>query len=393
MTLTAAPVPFTCHVPDAAIADLQARLENTRWPDDLSDGDWGYGVPVPYLRDLVSYWRQTFDWRAAEARINALPQFLMNIDDLKTHFLHVRSPHAGATPLLITHGWPGSIVEFLGLIPRLVEPEKFGGRVEDAYHVVAPSLVGYGFSEAAHTPGMSPRKVARRHAALMAALGYDRYIAQGGDWGSIVSTHTALVDAAHCVGLHLNMVVPVPPKDVADPMALVAPEEIMYLAHAENYRTDGFGYFAQQSTKPQTLGYGLTDSPAGWCAWVAEKFYTWTDCTGADGTRDIRNAVSWDDLLTNISLYWFTNTITSASRLYREHALAEKRGDEKITSPTVKTGVAAFPHDIMTSPRKWAEQFFPIVQWDAQPAGGHFAAMENPQALAESLWRFKHSIG
>lgn len=386
------PTPARFSFDDAAVAELRRRIDATRYPDDVNDDDWSYGTPVAALQSMLAFWRDDFDFAAAASRLNAHPHFLLAIDGLDTHFYHVRSPHAQARPLIITHGWPGSVAEFLALIPMLITPEIYGGSPDQACHVVAPSLPGYGLSQAARLPGMSPRQVARRHAALMAELGYDRYIAQGGDWGSVVSTHTALIDPAHCAGLHLNMTVPVPPKDVADPMALVAPEEIVYLAHAQDYRDNGFGYFAQQTTRPQTLGYGLTDSPAGWCAWVAEKFYTWTDCTGADGRRAITNAVSLDDFFTNLSIYWFTNSITSASRLYREHAQAERRGDEKIVPPATPTAIAAFPHDIMTSPRQWAERFFNVVQWDAMPKGGHFAAMEQPALLAASIGRFRQHI-
>jgi microsomal epoxide hydrolase len=383
----ATPRPFTHRVPDADIADLATRLAATRWPDEVNDGVWGWGVPVPYLRELCTYWRQQFDWRAAEHRLFAHDHFLIDMDGLDVHFIHARSPHAHATPLIITHGWPGSLFEFLHLIPRLLEPEKFGGRPQDAFHVVAPSLQGYGFSPPAPQPGMSQKTVAQRHARLMAALGYDRYIAQGGDWGSIVSQHNAILDPAHCIGLHINMVQPTPPAGVADPMALVRPDEVQFLANAARYRDTGSGYFHQQRSKPQTLAYGLTDSPAGWCAWVTEKFHAWTDCRG-----DIRNAVGWDDMLANIALYWFTNTIASSSRFYREFTLAQARGDEALSGITVPTGIARYPFDILGTPRAWAEAAFPLVHWYEAPRGGHFAALEQPALFAEDLWRFNETI-
>jgi microsomal epoxide hydrolase len=385
--------PMHWQISDAAIEDLRARLRNTRFPDEVNDAAWSYGVSSAFLRQLIQYWAEEFDWRAAEARLRAVPQFEADIDGLKTHFLYVRSPHRGARPLMITHGWPGSVVEFLRLIPMLVEPERFGGKPSDAFDVVAPSLPGHGFSQAARIPGMSPRQIARRHAKLMAMLGYEQYIAQGGDWGSFISCHTALIDPGHCAGLHINMLVPVAPKDVKNPMALVAPEELPYIARAKAFRGEGFGYYAQQSTKPQTLGYALHDSPAGWCAWVAEKFHFWSDCAAADGTSDFRRAVPLDDFLTNLSLYWFTGTMISASRLYREQAQADIRGDERFVPISTPAAVAVFPHDIMNSPRQWAERLLTnIVQWDVMGEGGHFAAMEKPLLLAESLWRFKPRV-
>jgi len=387
----AAPEKFLCHITDAAIGDLHARIDAMRWPGDFPDEHADYGIPAPYLRELVHHWRHEFNWRAWEAKFNATPQFKLTIDGLVTHFLHARSPHPGAATLLLTHGWPGSIFEFSELIPRLTEPEKFGGNPADAYHVVAPSLAGYGFSDPATGPGMSPRAIAARHVKLMQALGIDRYIAQGGDWGSVVSTHTAGLDPSHCAGLHLNMVAPIPPSGVPDPMALVAPHEMKFLARTQAFRDQGMGYFALQSTKPNTLGFALNDSPVGLCAWIAEKFLAWTDCAAPDGSRDIRNALSWDQMLANISLYWFTGSAASAARIYREHTQSEARG-EKTPPPTQKTAVAAFPEEILMAPRQWAERTFKIVQWDDQESGGHFAAMEKPQALAESLWHFKHRV-
>jgi epoxide hydrolase len=383
----AAPRPFTFRVPDEDIADLHRRLAATRWPDEVNDGAWGWGVPLETMHALCAYWRDRFDWRAAEARLFALPNFLIGIDGLDTHFIHARSPHADATPLIMTHGWPGAVFEFLAVIPWLTHPEQFGGTAADAFHVVVPSLPGYGFSAAARQPGMSQRAAARRHARLMAALGYERYIAQGGDWGSMVSQQNAVIDPAHCIGLHLNFVVPVPPKDVANPMSLVAPHEMGYLARFKDYRDNGSGYFQEQSTKPQTLAYGLTDSPSGWCGWVAEKFHAWTDCSG-----EIRNAVSWDDMLAIISLYWFTNTIGSASRFYREFHLATERGDEKPFPVTVPTGIAQYPFDLTGCPRAWAELAYPVKHWFEAPKGGHFAALEQPEMFAKDIWSFKEAL-
>jgi microsomal epoxide hydrolase len=384
---TGTPRPFTFIVPDAALADLRARLAATRWAPAAVDAPWESGVPLGVLRDICAYWRDTFDWRAAEARLFAHPNFLIDIDGLDLHYLHIRSPHPDATPIILTHGWPGAVFEFLDVIPRLTTPDQFGGAAADAFHVVVPSIQGYGFSPSATAPGMSQKAVALRQARLMAALGYERYIAQGGDWGSMVSQQMAVHDPAHCIGLHLNMVLPVPPAGVADPMALVLPQEQHYFARAKAYREEGSGYFHQQRTKPQTLAYGLTDSPAGWCAWVAEKFHAWTDCQG-----EIRNAVSWDDMLAIISLYWFTDTIASGARFYREYGLATARGDEPPFPVTVPTGLAQYPFDIIGSPLAWAERAYPLVHWYEAPKGGHFAALEQPELFARDLWAFKRAL-
>jgi microsomal epoxide hydrolase len=383
--------PFRLAVSDEAIADLHARLVRTRWPDEVNDSAWSYGVGIDYLKELTRYWRKQFDWRAAESRINALPQFVTAIDGLDLHFVHFRSRHADATPLLIAHGWPGSVVEFMELIPRLTDPERFGGTARDAFHVVAPSLQGYGSSPPASAPGMSPLAIAKRHAALMSRLGYTRYLAQGGDWGSLIAHHTAVIDQQHCVGLHLNLLVPMPPKDVADPMALVQEHEKAWLGAVGAHVQQGTGYIQIQRTRSQTLSYALTDSPTGWCAWVTEKFHAWSDCE-RDGRRDPRNAVSWDAMLTNISLYWYTETIASSIRLYREEALAEGRGNEKLGRVTVPTGVAVYPAEIYLCPRAWAERRYPIVHWYEAPRGGHFAAMEQPELFAADLRRFKAAL-
>lgn len=379
--------PFQFAVSDADIADLHSRLDRTRWPDEVNDPEWGYGVSKDYLRQLTGYWRNEFDWRAAERRLNALPQYLTAIDGLDVHFVHCRAKHPDARVLLIVHGWPGSIVEFLELIPKLTDPERFGGTAADAFHVVAPSLQGYGGSPPAATEGMSPLAIAKRHAKLMARLGYERYLSQGGDWGSLIAHHTAVIDAEHCVGLHLNLLLPVPPKGVADPMTLVQEHEKAWLSAVQRHVEHGTGYFQIQRTRSQTLAYALTDSPAGWCAWVTEKFHGWSDCE-RDGTRDPRNAVSWDAMLTDISLYWYTDTIASSIRLYQEQALAEEHSGEKPGRVTVPTGIAVYPGEIFRCPRAWAESRFPVVHWYEAPRGGHFAALEQPELFATDLRRF-----
>ncbi len=374
---------FRIAISESAIADLHHRIDNTRWPDQLNDNDWSYGTEKSYLLSLVDYWRNSFDWRKQEAQLNSFAQFTTDIDGLNTHFIHQRSPHPQATPLLINHGWPGSIVEFMELIPRLIEPEKFGGKPEDAFHVIAPSLPGYGFSEAAKQPGMNTRAIARRHVALMAKLGYHSYICQGGDWGSMVTRHVAELDPEHCRAIHLNMVVALP-ADTSDPMKGVSEEEQVLLAEDSLFRKDEMAYFKIQASKPQTLGYALQDSAVGLCAWLTEKFRTWTDCDG-----EIRNAITWDALLTNISLYWYSDSIASSVRLYREHM----QFPEPQNRIEVPTGVAIYKRELVRPPKAWVEASYNLIHWHKADRGGHFAAMEQPQAFAEDLWRFKQAAG
>lgn len=385
------PRPFLLHVEDRALAELQTRIDLTRWPDQVNDEQWSYGMELGYLRELAAYWRKEFDWRAAEARINAVDQYLLDIDGLDVHYIHQRSPHAAATPLLMTHGWPGSIVEFLDVIPRFTEPARFGGRAEDAFHVVCPSIAGYGCSPAAKVPGMHPGEVARRHAKLMAALGYERYLAHGGDWGSPITQLLAGYDPTHCRAIHVTIALPMPPAEVADPMALVAEHERAWLEGNARHNQEGTGYFHQQSTRPQTLAYALSDSPVGLCAWIAEKFHSWTDCE-RDGKRDIRHAVSWNALLTNVSLYWHTNTIASSIRLYKEYVLAVAAGTISLPyAVPVPVGLTTYRQEVYKTPRAWAERQFNLIHWHEAEQGGHFAAMEQPQAFAEDLRRFRRA--
>lgn len=377
-----APKPFTVAISDDDIVDLHQRLDRARWPDQLNTSDWAYGTDLATLQALVHYWRHDFDWRQQEAALNRYNQFTLAFDGLTTHFIHQRSPHANATPLLINHGWPGSIVEFLDVLPRLLEPEKFGGRVEDAFHVVAPSLPGYAFSEAAKSPGMHTRAIAERHSKLMALLGYDSYLCQGGDWGAMITRQLADLDPQHCKGVHFNMLLAGPPAD-GDPMAGLSEQERQRLQGDAAFAKEGMGYYKLQATRPQTLGYGLNDSPVGLCAWLTEKFYSWTDCDG-----DIRNAVSWDRLLTNISLYWFTQSITSSTRLYYEH----RRHKDTVQRVKLPTGATIYPGELVRPPRAWAEASYNLIHWFEAEKGGHFAALEQPQVFAEELWRFAQAL-
>jgi microsomal epoxide hydrolase len=375
--------PFTVAVPEATLTDLQERLARTRLPEQIPGAGWDYGSELGYVRDLVAYWRDAYDWRAQEARINAFDQFLTTIDGQRVHFVHQRSPEPDALPLLITHGWPGSVVEFLDVIGPLTDPRAHGGDPADAFHVVAPSIPGYAFSGPTTERGWSPRRVAGAWATLMAGLGYDRYGAQGGDWGSIITTQLALVDPAHLAGIHLNMVVAGGPPG-GDPGELTEAEQQGLADMARYFETDS-GYMQIQATKPQTLGYGLEDSPAGLAAWIVEKFRSWSDCGG-----DVESVFTRDQLLTNIMCYWCTGTAHSSARLYYENRV----GDGWVAGQRVEvpTGAAIYPREIIRPPRRWAEASYNITHWREQPRGGHFAAMEQPGLYVEDVRDFFRTV-
>lgn len=374
---------FTINISEDALDDLHQRLDRARWPDQLNDQDWSYGTDLNYLKELVGYWRNDFDWKKQQAALNSFAQFRMEIDGQWLHYIHQQSPHAHARPLLICHGWPGSIAEFLELIPRLTEPEKFGGKAEDACHVICPSLPGYAFSDAATETGMNTRAMARKMIQLMAGLDYPHYLAQGGDWGAMITRHIADLDPDHCEAIHLNMVLAFPPEGMDDPMSVVSDEEKKQMAESQAFMQDGMGYFQLQSTRPQTLGYALQDSPLGLCAWLTEKYRDWTDCEG-----EIRNCISWDQLLTIISLYWFTDSICSSTRIYYE----ERHNPQLLTTISLPTGAAVYPKELVQPPRAWAEATYPLVHYSSPAKGGHFAALEQPQIFAEDLWLFFHSL-
>src|SRR5215831_14961916 len=300
---------FQIHVDESVLEDLRNRLARTRFPDQIEGTGWEYGMPIDYVRELVAYWRDGYDWRAQEARLNQLPHFRTRIDGQSIHFVHARSAHADAMPLLLMHGWPGSIVEFLDVIPPLVDPEAHGARAADAFHVVAPSLPGYGFSEPTRTRGWDVRRIARAFVELMERLDYARYGVQGGDWGAQIATRIAALDPQHCIAVHLNMPLGSRPEH-AEPLS---DEEQAGLAAMARFQREESGYALEQSTKPQTLGMALNDSPAGLLAWIVEKFRTWSDCGGHP-----ENGFTRDQLITNVMLYWVTQTITSSTRLYRE---------------------------------------------------------------------------
>jgi pimeloyl-ACP methyl ester carboxylesterase len=366
------------------LTDLRARLARARIPAGLPGVGWSQGTDPEYLRALCAYWRDAFDWRAAEARLNQHEQYRTTIDGVGIHFLHVRSCEPGAMPLLLVHGWPGSVMEFHEVIGPLTDPVAHGGRAEDAFHVVCPSLPGYGFSDAPRELGWNPRRMAGAFVELMARLGYARYGAQGGDWGGIIVPHVADLDPEHVVGIHLNTVASLPPKD--DPMTGVLPEELAQVAAFQKFMTEESAYQAIQGTKPQTVGAALDDSPSGLAAWIVEKFRTWSDCEG-----DVERRFTKDELLTNIMIYWVTQTATSSARLYLEGARAGNFGvlDRRVEVPT---GCALFPKELLVPPRVWAERMFHVARWTVMPRGGHFAALEEPELLVDDIRALFHAL-
>jgi epoxide hydrolase len=364
---------FQVRWTDEEIEDLRERLRRTRWPEAETVDDWSQGVPLAYAQELCRYWAEEYDFAAAQARLNAFPQFRTEIDGLGLHFLHVRSPHEGALPLLLTHGWPGSIVEFLDVIRPLTEPDD----PADAFHVVAPSLPGYGFSDKPTSPGWKVPRIARAEDELMRTLGYERYGAQGGDWGAMVTTSLGQqIPTDRLVGIHLNMATVGPdPETFGD----LTPTEQKVLEDLADHARWGMGYSSEQSTRPQTLGYGLADSPAGQCAWIAEKFWAWTDCGGHP-----EGALTKDQMLDNISVYWFSSTAASSARLYWESF------HEMDQAPVeLPVGMTIFPREIIRPSRRWAEKRFTDIRHYAEaPKGGHFAAFEQPATFVDEVRSF-----
>jgi epoxide hydrolase len=368
--------PFRIDIPRTDLDDLRSRLARTRWPDQLPGVGWDYGIPLAYVRELAEYWRTGYDWRRHEARLNEFPQFTTTIDGQNIHFLHVRSPRRDALPLLITHGWPGSVVEFVNVIEPLTDPSAHGGDPADGFHLVVPSLPGFGFSGPTRERGWDVRRIARAWDELMRRLGYRRYGAQGGDWGSLISRELGLAAPGQLIGVHLNMLFTRVPDDAGE----LSDEEKVWLQAARRFRSTGSGYSAIQSTRPQTLAYALTDSPAGQLAWIAEKFGEWTD----SGLPD--EAVDRDQLLTNVTLYWLTGTAGSSARLYYE--AARSGAWARPVRSTVPTGVAVFPREMVAPVRRFAEMSNHIVHWTEFDRGGHFAAMEAPDLLVGDIRAF-----
>jgi pimeloyl-ACP methyl ester carboxylesterase len=379
--------PFTIHVPDAVLVDLKARLAKARIVEPLQGDGWTYGTDVRYLKTLVDYWRDRFDWRAQERRLNALEQFTTTIDGLAIHFLHRRSKAPNAFPLIITHGWPGSFVEFTKIIGPLTDPVAHGGRAEDAFDVVIPSIPGFAFSDKPREPGFDHVRIAAIEATLMARLGYRRYGAQGGDWGSIISTEIARNDAAHVAGLHLNMCRANPPAGT-DPAAGLTDAERARLKLRDASQADEAGYREIQGTKPQTLGVALNDSPVGLAAWIVEKFRSWCDCGG-----NPEAVFTKDELLTNITLYWVTQTAASSARIYYEtRHIAPAVAAAVAGRVAVPTACADFPHEIIWAPRRWMEARYNITRWTVMPRGGHFAALEQPDLLVDDIRAFFRDV-
>ncbi len=372
--------PFRIEISDNDLADLRDRLARARWPEQLPVEGWSAGVPVEYLKDLAGYWRTGFDWRAQEARLNAFPQFVTELEGQTVHFLHVRSPEPDATPLVLTHGWPGSVVEFLDVIGPLADPRAHGGDPADAFHVVAPSLPGFGFSTPLSDGGWNTTRIAEAWAALMTRLGYERFGAQGGDWGSGVSRELGILAPERVIGVHLNMLLTFPPTD-PDGRAAVPAEELQRLeADYNRYEYEQSGYMAIQSTRPQTLAFSLADSPAGQLAWIVEKFAEWTD-----SDFDPEAAIDRDTLLANVSLYWFTNTAGSSANIYR----AASASWGMPSACTVPVAVANFPREIAPPSRTLAEQENPnLARWTEFDRGGHFAALEEPDLLVDDVRAF-----
>jgi epoxide hydrolase len=370
--------PFTLDVAEADLDDLRERLSRTRWPERETVDDWSQGVPLAYLQEVCEYWQHRYDWRRCEKRLNDLGQFQAEIDGLDIHFLHVRSPHADALPLVLTHGWPGSVIEFLDVIGPLTDPTSYGGDAADAFHVVVPSLPGYGYSGKPTRTGWNIQRIARAWAMLMAGLGYDRYGAQGGDWGAMVTSSIGQQDREHVAGVHLNMAIAAP-----DPLDNLTEQEQRALASMADYDRWGSGYSKQQSTRPQSLGYGLVDSPAGQCGWIIEKFLAWTDCNGHP-----ENVLTKDQMLDNIMLYWLPATGASSARLYWESF-----SSPNMEAVEVPSGVSVFPHDIIQLSERWARnRFTDLRHYHALEKGGHFAAFEQPAIFTDEVRAFFRTV-
>jgi pimeloyl-ACP methyl ester carboxylesterase len=357
--------PYAVHVSDESIDDLHRRLAQARWPEPATVPDWSQGVPLDWLRALCGYWADGYDWRRLEAQLNALPQFRTGIDGTDIHFIHLRSPHPDALPLLLTHGWPGSVVEFLDVLGPLAEA---------GFHVVCPSLPGFGFSGRPQRTGWNPRRIAAAWAELMGRLGYERYGAQGGDWGAFVTMNLATLVPERLAGIHLNYA-PLGPAEGDE----LTDEERDSEDAARLHRAEGRGYAVEQGTRPQTVGYGLVDSPVGQCAWIAEKYWAWTDHDG-----DPLSALTRDQMLDNISIYWHTGTAASSARIYWENSRRERVLDVL----DVPVGMSVFPREIIRPSRRWCErQFTDLRFYERPPRGGHFAAFEQPASFVDQVVR------
>lgn len=365
--------PFTIDVPQAQLDDLRRRLHNTRWPDAEVVDDWSQGVPLAYVQELCRYWADEYDWPSRQAALNRFDQFVTEIDGVDIHFIHQRSSNPDAIPLLITHGWPGSVVEFHKVIGPLTDPAAHGGDAADAFHVIAPSLPGFGFSGKPTEAGWGVEKIGEVWAELMARLGYDSYVAQGGDWGSAVTTAVGAQDPEHCAAIHLTLAMGASPTGPPE-----SPQELHALERLKYYMDWDSGYSTQQKSRPQTVGYGLADSPAGQAAWIIEKFWAWTDCDGHP-----ENVLSRDEMLDDVMLYWLTGSATSSARIYWESF-----GRGKRHTVTVPTGFAVYPKEIVPPVRTWVEPIYNVQYWAEYDKGGHFAAFEVPDTFVADLRTF-----
>jgi pimeloyl-ACP methyl ester carboxylesterase len=366
-------VPFRIEASEADLEDLRRRLQATRWPDRETVDDWSQGIPLAYVQEVCAYWAEKYDWRAREALLNEMPQFRTEIDGCGIHFVHARSPHENALPLVISHGWPGSVVEFHKVVGPLTDPTAYGGDAADAFHVVCPSLPGYGYSDKPTRSGWNVARIADAWGQLMRRLGYERYLAQGGDWGAIVTTAIGIRDPEHCMGIHLNM--PIAPPD-PDTMNDLTEREQAALASMQHYSDWDSGYSKQQSTRPQTVGYGLVDSPAGLAAWILEKFWSWTDRAGHP-----EDAYTRDELLDNVMLFWLPGTGASSARLYWESFNAPPMDPVQ-----VPVGCSIYPNEIFRASRRWAEKRFgSLLHWNELDKGGHFAAFEQPEIFVDEV--------
>ena len=370
---------FAIRLDQRDIDDLRDRLARTRWPEREAVADWSQGIPLAYTQELCAYWANEYDFGFAD-RINAFPQFRTEVDGLGIHFLHVRSPEPDALPLVLTHGWPGSVVEFLKVLGPLADPRAHGGDPADAFHVVAPSLPGYGWSDKPSAAGWGVPRIATAWASLMRELGYERYGAQGGDWGAGITTTMGEQEPDGLIGIHVNMAVAMPDPSTMDNLT---PAEQKALDDVGEHMKSGTGYSTQQSTRPQTLGYGLTDSPVGQCAWIAEKFWAWTDCNGHP-----ENALTKQEMLDNISVYWFTATAASSARLYWESFRSSHAAPV-----AVPTGISIYPREIIRPSRRWCEQRYTDIRWyDELDRGGHFAAFEQPDSFVDQVRGFFRTV-
>ncbi|MCB1848911.1 MAG: alpha/beta fold hydrolase [Halieaceae bacterium] len=369
--------PFTANVPDSELQALRQRLLHTRWPDRETVQGWAQGVPLDYARELARYWAEDYDWRRFEALLNSWPQFTTEIDGIDIHFIHRRSPEAGALPLILSHGWPSSVAEFRRVIDKLADPVAHGGSAEDAFHVVVPSLPGYGFSGKPTGSGTSVEKIGRMWGQLMARLGYRRYVAQGGDWGSMITQSMGQSETDHCAGIHVTMPIVAPDPDTLGDLTDFEQGALDAMTY---YSQSDSGYSKQQSTRPQTLGYALADSPVGQMAWIVEKYHSWMDCE-RDGVKHPEHVLGKDELLDTVSLYWLSNSAASSARLYWESF-----GSPNLDPIDMPVGCSIFPGEIFRSSRRWAEQrFSQLIHWNQLERGGHFAAQEVPDVFVTEL--------